>query len=166
MKRIYIAAAVAAAAFSSMATTPVELQYSASLELNASTGRTAPYMIGSWKNGRIPYKNSALLDLGVTKELDLGKRFDWSAGAEVLTGWQHSLDFDRYFAENKTWGTSTLTPSRIWLQQLYASVKYRGVFLQAGMKDNKSLILPDDLSSGDITLSNNARPVQIGRAHV
>ncbi|MDE6928063.1 MAG: capsule assembly Wzi family protein [Muribaculaceae bacterium] len=159
MKRIYIAAAVAAAAFSSMATSPVELQYSASLELNASTGRTAPYMIGSWKNGRIPYKNSALLDLGVTKELDLGKRFDWSAGAEVLTGWQHSLEFDRYFAENKTWGTGTLTPSRIWLQQLYASVKYRGVFLQAGMKDNKSLILPDDLSSGDITLSNNARPV-------
>ncbi|MDE5641856.1 MAG: capsule assembly Wzi family protein [Muribaculaceae bacterium] len=159
MKKTFLAAISAAAALICAASTPTQIDYSASLEMNASSGRTAPYMIGSWKNGRNPYKNSALLDLAAKKDIDRSRRFDWSAGIEVLTGWQHSLTYDRYLAESDSWGTSTMTPARIWLQQLYASVKYRGVFLQAGMKDHHSIILPDGLSSGDLSRSDNARPV-------
>lgn len=159
MKKLCVAAVGLMAAVSSIAAPPVELEYAASLEMNASSGRTAPYMIGSWNNGRNPYKNSALLDLGIKKEIDRNRRFDWSAGVEVLTGWQHSLTFGRYFSDTKTWGSNTMTPARFRLQQLYASVKFRGVFLQAGMKDHHSFILPDDLSSGDLSLSNNARPI-------
>lgn len=159
MKKSYLAAAALASVLTCVAQRTVEIDYSASLEMNASTGRTAPYMIGSWKNGRIPYKNSVLLDLSAKKDIDRSRRFDWSAGLEVLTGWQHSLTYDRYIAQTSSWGTNTMTPPRIWLQQLYASVKFRGIFIQAGMKDHQSLILPDDLSSGDLTLSNNARPV-------
>ncbi|MDE6331135.1 MAG: capsule assembly Wzi family protein, partial [Muribaculaceae bacterium] len=159
MKRTTLAALSIAAAISSAASTPAQIGYSASLEMNASSGRTAPYMIGSWKNGRNPYKNGSLLDLGAHKEIDRSRRFDWSAGIEILTGWQHSLTYDRYLAESGSWGTSTMTPARIWLQQLYASVKYREVFLQAGMKNHHSAILPDELSSGDLTRSDNARPI-------
>lgn len=159
MKKLITASCALALALTCFAAPPVKVDYAASLEMNASSGRTAPYMIGSWKNGRLPYKNSSLLDLSVRKDIDRSRRFDWSAGVEVLTGWQHSLIYERYMPATDSWGTNTMTPPRIWLQQLYASVKFRGIFLQAGMKDHQSLILPDDLSSGDLTLSNNARPV-------
>ncbi len=50
------------------------------------------------------------------------------------------------------------------IQQLYGEIKYRGVFVEAGMKEHDSPILPQSLTSGDLVESGNARPIPQIRA--
>ncbi len=56
-------------------------------------------------------------------------------------------------------GTSTASVRRMWLQQLYGEIKYRGVFLTVGLKEHESPLLNQELSSGDLVQSGNARPI-------
>jgi len=123
----------------------------------ASSGDFAPYMIGSWNYDRTTAKNQASLDIEVSHKLDLSKRFSWAAGAEVLTGYAHKADYQHY--SDGTWSTRSIGPAAIRIQQLYGQVKYRGVFLTAGMKNQHSILVDNDLSSGDPVQSNNFRPV-------
>lgn len=135
------------------------IDYNVTIEGNASTGDFAPYMIGSWNHGKLTRKSSALLDVEAHKCFDLGKRFDYAFGIEALTGYQSATDYARFDASTSSWGLSRERPAAIWLQQLYGEIKYRGVFLSVGMKEHGSKILDDRLSSGDLTRSNNARPM-------
>ena len=138
---------------------PPVVEYSATVMGNSSTGDFAPYMIGSWNGGRLTRSHSALLDVEAHKSLDESRRFDYSFGAEVVTGYQSATDYARYDAASATWTTSHERPAAIWLQQLYAEIKYRSLFLSVGMKDNQSKLLDESLSSGDLTRSNNARAI-------
>lgn len=133
------------------------VEYEAAVVLNASTGATAPYMIGSWRNGRQPYKNGALLDVGALKRLDHAKRLDWEAGVELLTGYAHGIRYERF--NNDAWTTHTMQPARFWVQQLYATLKYRSLFITVGQRDHHSALLDDRLSSGDLVRSCNARGI-------
>lgn len=135
------------------------LKFSATVRANASSGSFAPYMIGSWDYGRSTAKNGVTLDLEVERPLDLKKRFSWSVGIEAITGYSHKANYDRYDSETSSWTSHSVGPAPIWLQQFYGQLKYRGVFLSVGMKHEKSLLVNNSLSSGDMIQSNNARPI-------
>ena len=134
-----------------------ELRYDASLTVVGSTGEFAPYMIGSWNGGKIVNGKDAILDVGVSKPMDASRRFSWGAGVELVGGYSSAVTYDRY-VEGSGWTTHDVRPAPLWIQQLYGEVKYRGVFLMAGMKDHTSRLVNQRLSSGDLVWSNNARP--------
>lgn len=133
--------------------------YTASVMTNASTGRMAPYMIGSWNADRSTMKNSAVADLAVEKRLSHTGRFSWGAGVEVMAGYIHDAGYQHYDAGNGDWTVSVMRPAAATLRVLYGEVRYRSLYAMAGMKYHHSKIVDDRLSSGDLILSSNARPV-------
>ncbi len=138
---------------------PVKIEYEASLNVNASTGNFAPYMLASWNYGRFNGANGIWHDGMLKKEMTLDKRFDWGAGVEYLLGYGSAAEYSRYDATNDKWGFSSVRQAPARLHQLYAEVKFRGVYLLAGMKERRSGIVDNKLSSGDLTRSNNACPI-------
>lgn len=135
------------------------VDYEATVFGQGSTGDFAPYFIGSLNGGRSARSSSALLDLKASVPFDLSKRFSWGAGAEILTGYSASATYDRWNETDHSWTTATNRPAPIWIQQLYAEIKYRSVFLRVGQKEHHSAILDEKVSSGDLTRSSNARPI-------
>lgn len=135
------------------------LSYSASIFANASTGRMAPYMIGSWNGDRTTMKNGISADVSFEKSMTRSRRFSWGAGIELMGGFQDASDYARYEVESKSWGTSVMRPSSFTVRRLYAEAHYRCLYAMVGMKEFTSGIVDDRLSSGDLILSNNARPV-------
>jgi hypothetical protein len=144
-------------AVSTLSAEDTDVQYSTALEANASSGEFAPYMIGSWQGGRYTQKDGLNLDVYIGKDLDLSRRLSWSAGVEMLAGANSDAEYDRY--RNAEWTTTTLGPNVVRLQQLWGQLKYRGVYLLAGMKERDSYIVDGKMSSGDLVRSNNARPI-------
>ncbi len=135
------------------------VEYSAGVISNASSGEFAPYFIGALNGGKITRKASALVDVAAFVDLDLDRRFSWGVGVELLGGYSSSNDYDRWNAETKQWGVVSNKPSSLWIQQLYAELKFRGVFLRVGQQDHTSALLNEDLSSGDLSRSYNARGI-------
>jgi len=125
----------------------------------ASTGDFAPYMIGSWNHGKTPSKGAALLEAKAVKPINLNKRFSWGFGADFLTGYSSKNDYACYDSGSSFWRSNRQGSSAFWLQQLYGEVKYRGVFLTAGLKEHSSALLNSRLSSGDFVESGNSRPI-------
>lgn len=166
MAVLLLAPAVGRAAESadSTATRSKVADYSASLLMGTSTGEFAPYMIGSLNHGKTPMKSWALGDVNVVRELDQSRRFSWGFGGEFLFGYSHKAEYMRWQPQPGQWNVTTQGPVPIWLQQAYAEVKYRGVFLTAGMKERGSALLNQRLSSGDLMESGNARPIPQIRA--
>lgn len=136
-----------------------ELDYEASIVANTSSGDFAPYMIGSWQGGRFTQKNGIAADLSLSKNLDKSKRFSWSVGAEVLALEASSAQYDRFTRDTYSWSTHSLGPNAFRIQQLWGEVKFRGLYLLAGMKEHEPLIVDEKLSSGELVRSNNARPI-------
>lgn len=134
-----------------------DMFYGVSALGNVSSGHFAPYFIGSMNGGRIVRKGSALLDAGAVVPVDRSKRFSWGAGAEFLAGYSSSNSYDRFTPSG--WTQEACRPAPIWLQQLYGELKYRGAYLRLGQKEPQSVLLDEDLSSGDITRSGNARGI-------
>lgn len=140
---------------------------------SAGNGDFAPYYIASNNHGIITQSNNALLRLCVWRPHEEGKRFSYSFGVDLITGWSSSTDYLRF--RELTPGSATAPgaidvvngalwphsehPSRLWIQQLYGEMRYRGVFLTAGMKQHSSALLSHTLSSGDLVESGNARPI-------
>ncbi len=139
--------------------TSADIRYAVSANGVAATGDFAPYMIGSWNYGRTTAKNSFTLDLEAYHDLDRTKRFAWSAGVEIITGYNHKAHYSLYDVQADTWREHRVGQSAIWLQQLYGEIKYRGVLLTVGMKNQRSSLVDNALSSGDLVQSNNARPI-------
>lgn len=133
--------------------------YKASVFANASTGRMAPYMIGSWNFDRTTMKNAAVADFSAVKPLSRKGRFSWGAGVEFMTGYQHGVDFARYIVEEGDWTVREMKPAAISLRVLYGEARYRSLYALVGMKYFPSKIVDDRLSSGDLIMSSNARPV-------
>lgn len=138
---------------------PEAVDYSASAIVNASSGSWAPYMIGSWNDGRVTAASGGWLDVSAKKELDKSKRFSWSAGVEGIFGGATRAEYERWNPETDNFYLHREGQAPTRLIQLWGEVKFRGVFAMAGMRSERSLIVADGLSSGDITRSNNARPV-------
>lgn len=134
----------------------------------AGNGDFAPYYIASNNHGIITQSKDALLRLSIDKETDSSRRFSYGFGIDFLTGYASSTDYLRYSqqeaegsipVENGWLTPHPEHPSRIWLQQLYGEIRYRGIFLTVGMKEHSSALLSPTLSSGDLVESGNARPI-------
>lgn len=149
---------------SSAAMAEVPVNYEAEVIANAGSGNFAPYYIASNRNGILTQTNDALLDLSAYKPLELDRRFSYSFGVEALTGYSSKTEYIKFDASANQWVHNNQSPAAIFLQQLYAEVKYRGVFLSAGMKERSSALLNHALSSGDLVESGNARPIPQVRA--
>lgn len=124
-----------------------------------ATGDFAPYFIGSNSGGRHAMSGSAIVDASIIKGYDLDRRFSWTAGVELAAGYQTSALYDIYHPELDEWSQRPWRPAAATVYQLWAGVKYRGINLWAGMRDHVSPVVDDELSSGDLTLSNNARAI-------
>ena len=135
----------------------VDFDYTATVIANASSGEHAPYMLGSWNSGRVTGASGAWLDGQLEKKLDLEKRFSWSVGAECIFGYGSQARYKRF--DDGKWTLSGVRQAPARLIQMFGQLKYRGEYLLGGMKERHSGIVDDYLSSGDLTRSNNARPI-------
>lgn len=156
-KNILLLAAAVTAVFNAGAEETVN--YGAEAIINAGSGDFAPYYIASNRHGILTQSTDALLHLEASRGLDLSRRFSYGYGVGFLTGYSEKVDYIRYDADNNRFFKHGEGPAAIWLQQLYADVKYRGVFLTVGMKEHESALLNFKLSSGDVVESGNSRPI-------
>ena len=155
--RALMASALLAVAVDGKADLP--LDYHVSVAAQGSSESLAPYMLGSWNEGRYVEGSGIWQEAGISKALDADRRFSWSAGVDYILGYGSKTDYDRYNPESGTFSPHAAKMPVIRLTQLYAKVKYRSVFLTAGMKNEGSFLLDDALSSGDLTRSNNAAAI-------
>ena len=123
-----------------------------------------PYLLAWGNYGKTPMGGEALVDGYIGRDFSYDRRFSWSAGFEGVTGWSRRADYSRYDEDTDTWQTHHRGMPCAWIQQLWGAVKYRGVFLQAGMREQQSLIVDNSLSGGDLVAGNSARPVAQVRA--
>ena len=135
------------------------LEYYVSVTAQASSKSLAPYMLGSWNEGRYAEGSGLWQEAGFDKKLDLSKRFSWSMGMDYITGVVSKTYYDRWDETNQTWNKHNARLPYVRFQQLYGRLKYRSAFLNVGMKYSHSIILDDRISSGDVTRSNNAMPI-------
>ncbi|MDE6396168.1 MAG: capsule assembly Wzi family protein [Muribaculaceae bacterium] len=135
------------------------VRWSGRLLGGGSTGEFAPYLIGANSGGRHTMKSAFGAEVEIVKELNLDRRFSWSAGIDVSAIRQPAAEYmlyDEGVMTDRPWH-----PARVRLQQLWGIVKWRSVYFKAGMSDHRSPIVDDRLSSGDLTLSDNARGVPV-----
>ncbi len=134
------------------------IDYSAEVIANLGNGEFAPYYVMSNRHGILTSSKSTLVRGKLWRPVDTGRRFSYGFGADLIGGWGSSRDYLK-FSEDK--GTQYISrhPSYAWIQQLYGEVKYRGVFLTAGLRERSSAMLNQNLSSGDLVESGNARPI-------
>lgn len=137
----------------------VPVEYHASVTTQASSESLAPYMLGSWNEGRYVEGSGIWQEAGILKPLDMSKRFNWSVGFDYLAGVGSKTDYARWEEKSATWGQNSLGRNAFRITQLFGELKYRAVYLTVGMKNSKSGIVDDRLSSGDLTRSNNAAPI-------
>lgn len=123
-----------------------------------------PYLLAWGNYGKTPMGGEALADGYIGRDFNYDRRFSWSAGFEGLAGWSRRADYSRYDQQSGTWQTHSQGMPYAWIQQLWGAVKYRGVYLQAGMREEASPIVDNSLSSGDLVSGNSARPVAQVRA--
>ena len=116
------------------------IRYAVGADVQVGDGRFAPYYFTSNTHGLASTKpNSGYLTAAVSREADDSRRFDYAFGAELATSYANS--------------------SAIWIQQLYASVNRRALFLSIGSREYPSVLRNDALSSGSLVWSGNARPI-------
>lgn len=121
------------------------LRFDATADVQTATGSYAPFYFAALRQG-IPSvePNSGYLSLALTKAPSRARRFDYSYGAEVVTSYNNTRAF--------------------WIQQLYAGVRWRALSLTAGSKAWEGVLVDNELSSGGLVWSGNARPIPQVRA--
>lgn len=137
----------------------IPFSYHASITGQVSSKSLAPYMLGSWNQGRYAEGSGIWQEAGISKSLDLSKRFSWGFGLDYIAGAGSKTYYDRWVEADKSWTKHCAHLPYLRLQQLFAQIKYRAVYLTLGMKYSHSQIVDDQLSSGDLTRSNNATPI-------
>lgn len=147
---------------SAKASYPVE--YRGEVIANAGSGDFAPYYIASNNFGILTQPYSVLARASARCGMEMEKRFSYGFGIDALAGYASSTAYLHYIPSDKRLVEIKRHPANIWLQQLYAEIKYRCLFLTVGLKEVGSGLLDDSLSSGDITWSANARPMPGVRA--
>ncbi|MDE6484225.1 MAG: capsule assembly Wzi family protein [Duncaniella sp.] len=140
------------------------VNYQASLTLGAGSGEFSPYYISALRAGRYSGQYNSWLSAGIWKDIDKSERFSYGFGAELAAGYGSGITYDRYDAATESWFTHKINPSAARIQQLYGEVKYRSLFLWAGMRDARSALLDQELTSGDLVESGNARGIPQVRA--
>ena len=141
-----------------------ELDWEASTTVNVGSGDFAPHYIMS-NNGGVITQPLTIMERGkLYRELKTDKRFEYGFGIDVIGNWSKSTNYDVYNVETQMFEKDAERPPYAWIQQLWGSIKYRSVFLTIGMKENDRSIFNMELGSGDLTESNNSRPIPQVRA--
>lgn len=83
--------------------------------------------------------NNGYVRAGFFKHMTHEKRFSWGVGVDLVAPWNFSSNFI--------------------IQQLYAQIRYRSLELTVGSKERTLDIVDNELGSGDLTFSTNARPI-------
>ncbi|MDE6631524.1 MAG: hypothetical protein K2K23_00840, partial [Muribaculaceae bacterium] len=135
------------------------LEYYVSVTAQASSRSLAPYMLGSWNEGRYVEGSGIWQEAGIVRPLDMSKRFSWSVGFGYMAGIGTKTDYDRWNEDSGTWSTHGVGRSAFRVTELFGQLKYRSAFLTVGQKYSRARIVDDRLSSGDLTRSNNASPI-------
>lgn len=121
--------------FSEEATT-----YNAEVFGSTATDTNTPFWMTSNRYGIVPLNaGNGYLRAGVFHNQTFGKGFKWSAGADIVAA------VPRYH--------------NVFIQQLYAELGYKCLLLSVGSKERYTSLWDRNLSSGDIVLSTNARPI-------
>lgn len=162
LSRYMLSLQFSAMAFAAVAEEP--LRYEASMTVGTGTGEFSPYYISSLRHGRFTQSQNVQTEAALWKEMDSSRRFSYGFGVDVIGGYASSVSYDRYNVDTQSWESHGERPSAIWLQQLFAEIKYRGVFAQAGLKEQNSAMLNQSLTSGDLVESGNTRPMPQVRA--
>lgn len=116
--------------------------YSYMAELNGSVagGDHTPFWLVNGRYGLSSLKkNNGYLRAGAFRHADKQSRWDWDFGVDLVGAAHYTSEFV--------------------VQQLYAGVRYRCLDLYIGSKENPTMFLDPQLSSGDMVQSINARPV-------
>lgn len=142
-----------------------EYSFTAGAELNLGYGSNdfAPYYLHTNRFGKLTQAKNVQMDLWAIDTLDLSKRFDFAWGVEALAGYANKTDYDLWDAETKSWVPNPQGPAEVWLQQLFAEVKWRCLYLSVGIKDRPSSFVNQRLSSGDLIWSGNSRSIPEAR---
>lgn len=135
------------------------MNYSATLQANGGPNDFAPYYINSLRHGNLTSARGGHLGLAAWRPIDLGSRFNYSFGIEAWASGANSVDYDRFNAATGSWEARAIAPAPVILQQLWGEVKFRGVFLYAGMRDFTPALVNGRLSSGDLIESGNSRNI-------
>jgi len=143
------------------------MNYSATVNAVGGPGDFAPYYLTALQSGKVTSGREGALGIAAWRPIDTGKRFSYSFGVEAWARATNSTDYSRFLVNNPSgeqWHDRSSHPARVWLQQLWGEVKYRGVYLWLGMRDFTPALVNPSLSSGDLIESGNARPIPGGRA--
>ena len=106
----------------------------------ASTGNQTPFWITSNTYGTVPVlSNTGYVRGDVAWNHSFLNKIKLEAEADVLAAGKHS--------------------SSVWIQQLYAALSYRNIYLFIGSKEQYNSMLDKNLSMGDMVYSTNARPI-------
>lgn len=133
--------------------------YGGSISLNSSTsGDFAPYYIMSNNEGLTVQAQALQATAYFERPLTLSRRFEYGFGVSIAGTWSCGTDYARYIAE-QGWTKRDLHYPGFIIHNLYGTVKYRGVYASIGAKPHTSTLFHDALGSGDIVLSDNARPI-------
>jgi len=137
----------------------IDIDYNVGLTANAGSGNFAPTLITNNTHDFITQPYDILARGAAIKPLHLEQRFSWGVGVDIISGYSSSTTYAKYNPTVEMWHANDMHPSNFRLQQLYAEVKFRGVFLTAGLKEYQPALVDPKLSSGDITFSGNTRPI-------
>lgn len=133
------------------------VEYRVEAIATAGSGDFAPYYMASLRHGVVTQSNNLLLRAGISHTMDSTARWSYAYGADLVGGYSSSAPYLH-------WNGSEMQsverhPSRFWVQQLYATVKHRSVFLTAGLQEHTGALVNSRLSSGDLIESGNSRPI-------
>ena len=135
------------------------MNYEGEFSVGAGSGDFAPFYISSLRHGRFTQDDNVQAEARLWHDMDYDRRFSFGFGFDVIGGYSSAVSYERYDRESNSWFYHSERPSMLRIQQLYGEIKYRGVFVEAGMKEHDSPIMPQSLTSGDLVESGNARPI-------
>lgn len=141
------------------ASEPYRLETMGAIEARAGSGDFAPYYMTSNRygvDGVSPY--AAYLRGRVVRSMTDSTRFDYGFGVDLMAGYVSPIEYERYDRSTGSYYRHGVSSGYWYPQQLYGEVRYRGMFLYAGMKEENRGLYPE-LGSGDLVMSRNARPV-------
>lgn len=139
------------------------LHWSARTVVNGGSGDFAPLYMAANSYGTITQSAGAYEALGIHKPMGYDGRFGFSFGVQAWLGFGSDVDYSRYNAAAQVWEKNSQHPAYAWLQEAYAAVRWRSLFLEAGMRDYDRSLFSTATGSGDVVLGRNARGIPQAR---
>lgn len=118
----------------------LSLNYAVETRATFSGGENTPFWLVSNQFGLgSPEFNNGYVRAKINKELDTEKKFSWGINADLVGQWN--------------------LPAPFRVQQLFADIKYRALWVSIGSREYLPLYNNIRLSSGDLLFSGNSLPI-------